>query len=164
MKEDGEDILNNLVEELKQNEIDKEIEKDKPKWPKIKFINFVDSSSDEEDKPKSVFGFIAFGKRRGKYFQLSKPVSKERALSIGSSFAKSTLGRTFKIEKTNYKVAPETRKITPDLSGFRTFKSVNGKSIGLSNTYIQQSRFALSSSGEKREIKQSRRIGSMFGI
>lgn len=52
VKEDGEDVLNNLVEELKQNEIDKEIALSKPKERKIKFIKFEDSSDDEEDKPK----------------------------------------------------------------------------------------------------------------
>lgn len=130
------------------------------------YFNENDSSGKKKE-----FGYIALGKRRGKFKPLiSKPVTKERAFEIGKSFGDFTLGRTFKLVKTKQLVESKKKSpfsFTSDASRYRTYQVRKGKAIGLTDTYIQKSKFALSSASEKREIKQARRskgIGSAFGI
>lgn len=104
----------------------------------------------------STKGYRVFLKRRGKFKPVSEPVPKASALSIGIKAASSTLGRTFMIKPAGY--VPENKP-----QGYSNLNKLEEFYKKGPATYIQKTMFAISSLGEKREIKQSKGRKRLFG-
>lgn len=116
-----------------------------------------DTSEDESDYE---YGFIPQAKVKGKFISLSKPVSKRKAASIGSTFIDSTLSRTFRVVPTKIKVKKEKSLFSGfgNAFKFRDYQVRQGKKIGIPNTFIEKSKYALEKS-ETSIIKPLARRG-----
>jgi hypothetical protein len=126
---------------------------DEPTKPKIKPpFGFVLSN---EDESQSTFGFIPEAKVKGKWIQLSKPVSRSRALSIGSSFVDTSLSRSFSIVPTNLKVKQESFGVS--LGKFRPSK--RNPSI-----FVERPRYSLERTGEIGLIQRARKSKSSMSL
>lgn len=160
-------------ESQREKQQEKQIQKIIPKKPKQsppvnysgRILNPITSytagfktAAEEEDENNKEFGFLTFVKRRGRYTKVTKkPVSKARALSIGSRITDLGLGRTFKITKTKTKVKKE-KISSPNLYKFRTFKQRKGVKSFMPGTYIEKSKYALEAP-EQSAIRATRLFG-----
>lgn len=100
-------------------------------------------------------GFIAFIKRKGEFFPISKAVTKAAALDIGATAALTTLAARFKIIKAGVPAARgfETGAFRRARGAFRAFAIRKGKRIALRDEFIQLRAKRLATPGERREIQ-----------
>jgi len=109
-------------------------------------------------KSKGVVGFQAFLKKKGKFVAVSPITSKGAALDIGTQKAKTTLGATFKIQEVTgtpieVKTGGEFKRFN---SEFRDYMIRKGIRVKLSDTYIQKSKYRLSTKQEVTSIQQAK--------
>ena len=105
---------------------------------------------DQLKKLKPIKTVIPFGRRRGKFFALSKPTTIEGARSKGFEFLKSTLGATFEVRTPK----GERVVIAKDL-GREYLPGKKGRDIF---QIVQKPSFRLGTRSERMEIKASRRM------
>lgn len=122
----------------------------------------------EKKKKKRERGYIPEVKIEGTFVPVSSaPVSKARALLIGSGAADTSLARSFRITPTKKSVKSESFSV--DLSKFRTFQQRKGIRTPLTNTFIEKSKYALERP-EQRIIRplafagQKRKARASLGI
>jgi len=111
-------------------------------------------------------GYNVYGKalKSTKSFKInSVPLTKQRALDIGSYYVSQTLARTFKIEKTSQQAQPDYEFVSiPEgyyqskVQTLREYKIRKGKQVETPESFIQKSIYALSSESEKKQIQNFR--------
>lgn len=102
-------------------------------------------------------GYLTFVKRKGKFYRLGSVTSYSSAVSRGARAVDVTTSRTFKVVPTAQKVRATSGGYFPSYK-FRTFRQTRGRRTALSNTFIERSRFAISSRGEKQGLKLARML------
>ena len=107
---------------------------------------------------KAVPTFSVQLRRRGKFQPIATDLTKEQALRFGSERAISNLARTFRISPTGKQkeMFGLDEGDIPELRKFREFQIRRGRAIPTPSQFIQRTQFALSSMGEKQEIRQSK--------
>ena len=91
-------------------------------------------------------GYDVYAKRFGKYFKLNiKPMRKMKALGKGALWADITAGASFQIKPSN-KMLLDVRK---DSS---LWKGLKGQFYKKGKTYIEKTKYRISTPGEKQEI------------
>ncbi len=107
-------------------------------------------------KKKLQPSFNVFAKSRGKFVKLNtQPLSKAGAKRLGSKVVDNTLSRTFKLKPTGRKKKLGKAKGTFKAQKFRP-KIRKGKKVGVKHTFIEKSRFAIDSVGEKKKLSVKR--------
>jgi len=112
--------------------------------------------------PKKQFGYNVFAKQRGKFIRLNKvPLTKEKALDLGSFVADKSLSAAFKINKTKKIAQKPVRKVpikyfNRNVEKFRSFKIRRKKEIGLTNIFIEKRGKRLDSYSEVKKIQAAR--------
>ena len=96
-------------------------------------------------------------KRGGEFKTISSNLPKGKALRIGVSETKRTLGATFRITPLGATAEADT-PFVPSTDEFRSYKIKQGKKIETPGTFIQERKFRLSSGSERREIQTARRL------
>lgn len=120
-----------------------------------------------DKKQPSEPGYNVYGKiiKTNKFAKINDyPLKKSRARDIGSYYVSNTLARTFRIEKTNQKAQPDYQFVyipegyfSQKIPTLREYKIRRRIAIETPEQFIQKSRFALSSKGEKRQIMDFRK-------
>ena len=107
---------------------------------------------------KFSYGYKTLVKRRGKWFELGGISPRAKAIQKGQEYSLKTLGRSFKIVPTKKQLAvPKPYKEYKPSIKFRSYKIKKKKKIPLKDEWIQRVKYALSTFGEKREIKAARK-------
>lgn len=124
------------------------------KWPKKEKLKF---------KPADEFGFVPFGRRRGKWFPLSKVVlGKQSAFRLGSKWARESLGVSFKLKEVRGR--PMRLDLpAPPLGMFR--KPIRKGQLQMaSSIWIEKRRFRLDVPSEVGEIQTARMARNFLGL
>lgn len=119
-----------------------------------------------ENKKSLGTGYNVYGKqlKSNKFFKInSSPVTRGRALDIGSYYVSNTLARSYKVSKSSSKAEEDYQfSFIPvdyhlQVSGqIREFRIKNRQPIDIGEIYIQKNPYLLNTPGEKRQIKNFR--------
>jgi|TARA_Y100000310_G_scaffold342241_1_gene444512 hypothetical protein len=108
--------------------------------------------------------FIVQIRRKGKFVTVSRPLSRQAALALGTRITSTTLAATFRLVPVSGRPqrAPPSGGPSALSSAFRTFKIVGGKRVPLIDTFIQRRGQRLASPQERRAIQRARSSASSF--
>jgi len=107
-------------------------------------------------KLKTSKAFKTLLKRRGKFFEIGRGLSRTQAIKKGEGAALSTLARTFKIQEMKTpSLTIDTGTYNPNSKEFRGFRIQKGTRIPLKDTWIQKQ--GIQTRSEVSEILQAKR-------
>lgn len=102
----------------------------------------------QKKKMVSKPAFLVKVKKKGKWFSLGQPTPKNIAIVKGIKETASTAARSFKIEEKG----TTTKKDIPFITGLHKYRRKKPRSKLPSGVFVEKTRYAIDSPGEKREI------------
>jgi len=96
-------------------------------------------------------------RRGGEFTKIASAIPLGKAIRLGTSEAKRTLARTFRVRPEGTTAEEDVSSVSPG-GEFREFKIRAGKKIETPFTFIQKAKYSLSSGSERREIQSFRRL------